>query len=181
MPTRDEVRKLFPMLDEMKDESLREKVVDVWTDAMNEGGWEIKDLADIPFTLLIQTDVNLLDHTVGVTKVAMAIGDTLDETYGRKIPINRDYIIAGGILHDVGKLVEYERRDGTIVKSPCGKDLRHPFSGTALAYRRDVPTAVCHLIAVHAKEGEGARMSPEAIIINHADFSNFEPLKLMAR
>ena len=107
MPTRDEVRKLFTMLDEMKDESLREKVVDVWTDAMNEGGWEIKDLADIPFTLLIQTDVNLLDHTVGVTKVAMAIGDTLDETYGGKIPINRDYIIAGGILHDVGKLVEY--------------------------------------------------------------------------
>jgi len=181
MPTRDEVRKLFPMLDEMKDETLREQVVDVWKDAMDEGGWEINDLDDIPFTLLVATDVNLLAHTVGVTKVAMAIGDSLMETYDGKIPVNRDYLIAGGILHDVGKLVEYERQAGKIVKSQCGKDLRHPFSGTALAFRRDVPTAVCHLIAVHAREGEGVRMSPEAIIINHADFSNFEPLKLMAR
>ena len=30
-------------------------------------------------------------------------------------------------------------------------------------------------------EIEGKGLSPEAIIINHADFSNFEPLKLMAR
>jgi hypothetical protein len=33
------------------------------------------------------------------------------------------------------------------------------------------------MIAVHAKEGEGARHTTEAFIINHSDFANFEPLK----
>jgi hypothetical protein len=33
-----------------------------------------------------------------------------------------------------------------------------------------------HMIAVHAGEGDGKWRSTEAVIIHHADFTNFEPL-----
>ncbi len=178
---REELRKVLPELEMIEDEGLREKTLDVWVDAMERGGWTVQDLKDIPFTLLIDTKCTLLEHTRGVTLTAAAIGDTLADFYGDDMPINRDYLISGGILHDVGKLVEYKRDGGKIVKSDCGKDLRHPFSGTALAYKHDLPSPICHMIAVHAKEGEGARHTTEAFIINHADFANFEPLKNMAK
>jgi putative nucleotidyltransferase with HDIG domain len=179
MPIREDVRGVLPELALIKDEALREKTLDVWIDAMVLGGWELGDLPDIPFTLLVETHVSLLDHTRAVTRTAAAIGDAMSAFYGSAMPLNRDYLISGGILHDVGKLLEYKREGGAFVKSEIGKDLRHPFSGTALAYKHGIPSAICHLIAVHAKEGEGARRTPEAIIIHYSDFVNFESLKLV--
>lgn len=180
MPTRDDVRKLFPEIDVIRDAKLREQTADVWVDALRGGGWEVGDMAAIPFTLLIETKVSLVEHTRAVTRTAMAIADTMTDAYGDAMPINRDQLIAGGILHDVGKLLEYRKEGGRVVKSDMGKDLRHPFSGTALAYAKGLPSSVCHLIAVHAKEGDGARRNPEAFIIHHADFANFESLKVLA-
>lgn len=179
MPTREEVRQALPELALIKDDVLREKTLDVWTDAMELGGWEMSDLPGVPFTLLVETDVSLLDHTRVVTQTAVAIADAMSGFYGSAMPLNRDYLISGGILHDVGKLLEYKREGGKFVMSEIGKDLRHPFSGTALAYKHGIPSAICHLIAVHAKEGEGARRTPEAIIIHYSDFVNFESLKLV--
>jgi putative nucleotidyltransferase with HDIG domain len=177
MGTHEELRALLPELSLIKDRALREQTLDVWGGALEESGWTTKDLEKIPFTLLFDTQVSILDHTRAVTRTAVAIADVLSEFYGDLLPINRDYLVSGGLLHDVGKLLEYTRKGKKIVKSEVGKDLRHPFSGTALAYKRGLPSAVCHLIAVHAKEGEGARRSTEAFIINHSDFVNFEPLK----
>jgi putative nucleotidyltransferase with HDIG domain len=177
MPAREAVRKALPELELIKDRSLREKTLDVWIDAMEQGGWEVDDLDAIPFTLLIDTGVSFLDHTRSVTRTAVAIAETMSGFYGKKMPINMDYLVSGGILHDVGKLVEYKRDGAKYTKSDCGKDLRHPFSGTALAFKHGIPTEICHLIAAHAKEGDGARRMPEAHIIHHADFANFESLK----
>jgi putative nucleotidyltransferase with HDIG domain len=178
MPSREDVRGILPELDWIKDEELREKTLDVWIDAMETGGWEVPDMKDIPFTLLIEdTDLTLLDHTRVVTQTAFAIASTMAEFYGDRMPINMDYLVSGGLLHDVGKLVEYRRLGDKIVKSEAGKDLRHPFSGTALAYKHGIPTMICHLIAMHAKEGEGGRRNPEAWIIHYADFVNFRSLQ----
>ena len=112
MPTRDEVRRLLPELELIQDDALREKTLDVWTDAMVLGGWEIDDLADIPFTLLVETKVSLLDHTRVVTQTAVAICDTMSSFSGSAVSMNRDYLVSGGILHDVGKLLEYKRDGG---------------------------------------------------------------------
>jgi len=40
-----------------------------------------------------------------------------------------------------------------------------------------LPEKVVHAIAVHAKEGDGGYRCPEAVIVHHADFMNFEPIK----
>ena len=40
-----------------------------------------------------------------------------------------------------------------------------------------MPDEVTHIVAVHAKEGDGGKRSVEAIILHHADFTNFETLQ----
>ncbi len=182
MALSEDIRKLFPELDLIEDRTLREQTLDVWTEAAEQGGWTAEDLTKIPFTLLIETgNISLIDHTRAVTKTAIAICTVLTAEYGDELPIDRDHLIAGGLLHDVGKCLEYERKGGKIVKSERGRDLRHPFSGTALAFQRGLPSDICHMIAVHAGEGTGHRHTTEAFIIHHADFVNFEPLKNKAQ
>ena len=177
MSDKSALKELLPELDLIEDRGLRTKTLNVWAEALKEGGWKVKDLKKIPFTLLIETEFSLLDHTRAVTQTALAIAETLEDFYGDALPIDLDALISGALLHDVGKLLEYERKGKKIVKAELGKDLRHPFSGMALAYKRGIPSPICHMIAVHAKEGTGQRRSTEAFIINHSDFVNFEPLK----
>ena len=94
------------------------------------------------------------------------------------VPLEYDILIAGALLHDVGKLVEYSKgKDGKYVKSALGRDLRHPFSGTVIAMRNGISSKIAHTIATHASEGEGTLRTPEAVIINKIDMMNFEVLK----
>ena len=172
------VCRLFPEIETIKREEIRNKVAAVWADAMDLGGWSAEDLETIPFTLLIPgCRTNLLLHTRAVTKTAIRIAETLVEHYGEIIKIDMDILVAGALLHDVGKLLEYERKGDTVGKSKRGSLLRHPFSGQALAYRHDLPFEILHMIAYHSKEGDLGKRTVEAIIIHHADFVNFEPLK----
>lgn len=174
----DSVRGLFPEIDLIKQDNLKKAVVSVWEDAISLGGWKVEDLGKIPFTLLIpDCKFDLVLHTRAVTRTAISIAENLIEHYGDAIPIDMDILIAGSLLHDVGKLLEYTRQGGAIVKSKDGSLLRHPFSGQALAYKHGVPYAVLHMIACHSKEGDLGKRTPEGIIIHHADFVNFEPLR----
>ena len=77
-----------------------------------------------------------------------------------------------------GASISLHYKNGEFIKGHLGKMLRHPFSGSSLAYKMGLPSEVCHIIAVHAREGEKNRFLPEAIIVNHADFINFHSLKL---
>ena len=47
----EKIHEMFPELEEIKDQELREKTAAVWKDAMDRGGWE--DMAGVPFTLII--------------------------------------------------------------------------------------------------------------------------------
>ncbi|MBL3593854.1 MAG: HD domain-containing protein [Synergistaceae bacterium] len=179
---REKIREMIPEIEWIHDKDLQEKVVDTYVEALETGGWKPEDMAWIPFTLLIPNcPASYLVHTRGVTRVAKVIMDEFNDVYRDKenggFHLDNDVLIAGAILHDVGKLVEYENKDGKAVKSPMGKDLRHPFSGTALAMKNGISSRIAHTIAVHAKEGDGGYRSPEAVVINKADFVNFETIK----
>jgi hypothetical protein len=176
------IRELLPEIEWIHDKELQEKVAATYEDALTTGGWKPEDMAWIPFTLLIPNcPASLLVHTRGVVRIAKVIMDEYNEVYKAKenggFHLDNDVLVAGALLHDVGKLVEYENRDGKAVKSPMGKDLRHPFSGTALAIKNGISSRIAHTIAVHAKEGDGGYRSPEAVVINKADFVNFETIK----
>ena len=80
--------------------------------------------------------------------------------FGDKLPIHMDYLIAGAILIDVGKLLEYVLEDGQAVVGKTGALLRHPFTGVGLAMRFGVPDEICHMIVAHSKEGDWAGGPP---------------------
>jgi len=175
---RKKLETLLPEIQFIGDANLRELTTRVWLEAMKEAGWKIEDLPVMPFTLLIpRTDVSLVQHTRAVTLTALRIAEVLMKEYGQRVAIDRDILLSGAVLHDVGKLFEYQREEGKFVKSRSGELLRHPISGAAFASRHGLPQEVLHIIAAHSKEGDGARRTIEAIIVNHADFVNFDVLK----
>jgi putative nucleotidyltransferase with HDIG domain len=176
---REELLRLIPEFDLIKDPVLREKTLQVWVAAMARGSWTPKALCEMPFTLLINPcPASYVEHVRAVTLTALHAADVFAEIYGSRVPINRDYLIAGGLLHDIGKLLEYEPGDdGMTVQTRYGKLIRHPFSGTALAAEIGLPEDVLHMIAAHAGEGEKVQRTPEATLINKADFMSFESLR----
>lgn len=172
-----EIIKLLPEIKKIKDKNLRGQVASTWEEAIEKGGWRIDDLHDIPFTLLIPNcKFNLITHTKAVTITALEIARVIKNFYKEKVKINFDLLIAGAILHDVGKILEYAKKGNKVIKSKTGKLLRHPFSGSALAYKNKLPQEVIHMIATHAREGDEGYRSVEAMIIHYADFINFESL-----
>jgi len=150
----------------IKNSDLRDKVIAVWKKAADMGGWQ--NLDEVPFTLLIENSGKLTDHTKRITNLAKCVYDAREEN------LNEDYLIAGALLHDVGKLLEYENVDGKYVKSEHGKQFRHPVSGALLAKELGLPDEVVFIIYAHSHEGDNLKRSPEAIIVNHCDFIDFE-------
>ncbi|HPR63625.1 MAG TPA: HD domain-containing protein [Thermoanaerobaculia bacterium] len=172
---RDQLLQLIPEFLEIQDPDLRERTLACFEDALQRGGWVPDDLRTMPFTLLLDPcPASMAEHVRGNVLVSLGAFDAMKKIYGDRIPLNRDILVSGALLHDVGKLLEYARKDGKVVKSRNGKLLRHPMSGTALAFHHGLPEEVQHIIAVHAKEGEGFKRTPEAVILHHADFTNFE-------
>lgn len=176
---KDLVLRLLPEIKGIKDVDLQTKVIACWEEAIAFRGWTEELLRGIPFTLLAENvQITFIDHVRAVCKMCIALDEVLDDIHGpRKTPVNRDYLIAGALLADVGKLMEFEIIDGQPVKSDYGKHIRHPFSGVGLAFKHDIPSEIMHIIATHSKEGTGEKRSPESIIFHHADFVDFELVK----
>ena len=172
------VRGLWPELEWIDDTDLRDRVLRTWALAFERSPLEPSDLLEIPFTLLVpDCPATFMEHKRCVVHIARRSAESMKEFLGRGLAIDLDTVIAGAILADVGKLLEYEKRDGEAVQSDRGKLLRHPFTGVALAMECGVPDAVCHIIAAHAGEGDMVRRTTEATIVHHADFMSFLPFK----
>ena len=176
---KNELLHSIPEFKLIADSALREKTLNVWEKALRRGNWEVSDLERIPFTLMIpDTPISFKDHIRAVTRVCIKVAEAFSEVYGDKLKVNKDYLIAGALLHDIGKLLEYTEEKGKFIQSRSGAFLRHPFSGVGLCFEEGIPDEVLHIIAVHSKEGEGSRHSVEAIIVHYADFLNFDPFRL---
>jgi putative nucleotidyltransferase with HDIG domain len=179
---RERLVELIPEFSLIEDDDLREKSLRTWELAMEEGGWTLEDLETMPFTLLIDPcPVNFIEHTRAVARMAIESAKVMVALYGERLPVDMDILISGGILRDVGKLLEYERHeDGVFVQTPAGRLLRHPFTGMELAARCGLPAEVQHIIASHAGEGAKVKRTTESTIVHHADFISFEAVKGLA-
>jgi putative nucleotidyltransferase with HDIG domain len=179
---RDAVEKLWPELSWIEDAGLREQVRETWIMAFDNSPLTPDDLNTIPFTLLVpDCPATFMEHKRCVVHIARKSAEAMQEFLGRALSIDMDVVIAGAILADVGKLLEYEKVDGKAAQSNRGKALRHPFTGVHLAMACGVPDEVCHIIATHAGEGNMVKRTTEAFIVHHADFMSFEPFKNLKR
>ncbi len=177
---REAVKRIWPELEWIQDAELKEQVTRTWEVAFERSPLEPGDLEEIPFTLLIpDCPATFMEHKRCVVHIARKSAEAMDEFLGRALPIHMDTVVAGAILADVGKVLEYEAVDGKAAQSARGKALRHPFTGVAVAMECGVPDEVCHIIATHAAEGNLVTRSTEAWIVHHADFMSYEPFKTL--
>jgi putative nucleotidyltransferase with HDIG domain len=175
---REAVKELWPELDWIENEELRESVTETWIRAFERSPLEPDDLNHIPFTLLVPNcPATFMEHKRCVVHIAKPAALAMQEFLGKALKIDLDTVIAGAILADVGKLLEYEKVGTEVRQSDRGKSLRHPFTGVALAIECGVPDEVCHIIAAHAAEGDLVKRSTEAYIVHHADFMSYLPFK----
>ena len=177
---RKQVEKLWPELEWIKDKDLREQTAKTWQLALERSVLKPDDLNKIPFTLLCGPDlkVSFMDHKRSVVHIAKDAGNTINSMYKGELTANMDVLIAGAILADVGKLLEYVMdENGKAIQGVYGKYVRHPFSGVSLAEECGVPEEVCHIIATHAGEGNMVKRTTEAYVVHHADFMTFLPFK----
>jgi putative nucleotidyltransferase with HDIG domain len=180
---RETVKNLWPELEWIEDAKLRDQVTKAWELALDRGPLTAEDLNTIPFTLLIPNcTTTFMDHKRCVVHIARRGAEAMQQFMGYSLKIDMNIVIAGAILADVGKLLEYEiGPDGKSRQSAVGEALRHPFTGVALALECGVPAEVCHVIAAHAAEGHLVKRSTEAWIVHHADFMAFDPYKTMKK
>ncbi len=182
-----QIAQLFPGLRKIKDRSLREKVAAVWNEAITTGcggkGWTFDELRAIKFTLLAgDIEMTFVEHLNSCARQCIAIADVLEKSFRCDIPIQRDILIAGALLADVGKPLEFDKdKSGKVIQGTFGQQVRHPFTGVALAYKHGIPGEVMHIIATHSHEGDKMERSIESVIFHHADFVDFDIAKLLGK
>ena len=182
-----QIAQLFPSVRKIKDKSLRERVAAVWSEAITTGcggkGWTFDELRAVRFTLLAgDIEMTFVEHLNSCARQCIAIADVLEKSFRCDIPIQHDYLIAGALLADVGKPLEFDKdKSGKVVQGKFGQQVRHPFSGVALAFKHGIPGEVMHIIATHSHEGDKMERSIESIIFHHADFVDFDIAKFLGK
>jgi len=182
-----DIAQLFPDMMKITNAALRDKVAAVWDEALTSGcggnGWTFDEIRAIPFTLLAgKIDLRFVEHLNSCCKQCIAITGVLTEVFGGRVPVNLDYLIAGSLLADVGKMLEFDKNaQGQVVKGPFGEMVRHPFSGVALCYKHGIPAEVMHIVATHSHEGDKTDRTIESWIFHHADFIDFDIAKVLGK
>ena len=185
--TLDQIAELFPDIRAIRDTNLRDKVATVWSEALTTGcggkGWTFDEIRAIPFTLLAgKIDMRFVEHLNSCAKQCIAIAKVLKDVFGDRVPVNTDVLIAGALLADVGKMLEFDKNPaGEVIKGHFGDMLRHPFSGVALCYKHGLPPEVMHIIATHSHEGDKVERTIESWIFHHADFIDFDIAKVLGK
>ena len=184
----NEIAKLFPSLLKIKEKSLREKVAAVWNEAITTGcggkGWTFAELRAVKFTLLAgDIDMKFVEHLNSCARPMHRHRRCAEEI----VPLRAfrfNAIISSPARSwpmSANRWSTTRTRRGNVVQGTFGQQLRHPFSGVALAYKHGIPGEVMHMIATHSHEGDKVERSIESIIFHHADFVDFDIAKLLGK
>ncbi|GHT19690.1 HDIG domain-containing protein [Planctomycetales bacterium] len=124
----------------------------------------------------------LLEHTLSVTKIAVALLEHYYTMYPqRKKEISRGLVVAGAMLHDIGKVREYEPVVGSLQHSTEGELIGHALlsrdlireAANEMELEPAIRTRLEHIVVAHQRFPDwGAAkppMSLEAMIVHHAD------------
>ena len=123
-----------------------------------------------------------LEHVVSVTRNAIMLADRYLRDYGdMQPPLSRDLVIAGAILHDIGKTRELTVTPTGAMYSPEGELIGHILSGRDIVREAaqshpiepEVQLRLEHIIVSHQRLPEWGSpkppMTPEALIVHFAD------------
>jgi 3'-5' exoribonuclease len=125
----------------------------------------------------------LLEHTLSVTRSCLLLVEMYAAHYADlKPPLNKDLVVAGAILHDMGRVLEFD--DNPLSPQPTvpgrlvghlflGRDLVRDTAGTIEGINPDLVQMLEHIIISHLNLPEWGSprlpLIPECLIIHHAD------------
>lgn len=167
---------LFPAFLEIQDPDLRYKSQLAMQQAMEQGGWTEHNIDTVPVTLnWKECDISWVEHVTDVTEMCILEFDKMKKYYARhNVPFCRDTVIAGALLHDIGKLTEFAPAgENSVVHSDNYHLMRHPLSGAIIANRAGLPDNIVHLIAVHSFEGDRSYHTAESEFVRTVDIFVF--------
>ena len=167
------MERLIKLAEQIKDEELKKKVIDFLKNpkATHPGivdtGISVEE-APASINWHHRYEGGLIEHTISVTKIALKMADVLEEVYG--VEINRDYIIAGALLHDIMKPYNYIRKEDGSFDHYDMFNLDHLTLAVAELYKREFPIEVIKIVASHHGEHSPTRPSSiEAYVVHYAD------------
>jgi 7,8-dihydroneopterin 2',3'-cyclic phosphate phosphodiesterase len=164
----DNLVQQIPLLKEVADSALAEKVAQTWEDAIERSAFDGPD--DIPQSLHIPTR-SLLKHTNEVAYMANWMLNWSGEAFA--VEVDRDQILAAAILHDVDKMVAFQQTSDGTFEYAAGYNVRrdHGPVGAEIARSRGIAEDVTELIRLHSPFGlhEGLPATLAGTIIHYAD------------
>ena len=175
--TRNDIYELIPEHVLLQDQALKEKCADIWIEVLEGSDWQKKgNLKRCPIAVVaVSGDCpeDNLSHTGLVARLCSAVYENMGEYFAKIGPCNREYLIAGALIHDVGKFLDYDLRDGCAGYSSTGKMFRHPCSGAYLSKKYGMPDVVIHMVLSHSfalsPEGAKAVNTPESVVLKYVD------------
>ena len=170
--------KQLPLINRISDGTLRDLVIEVWARLWRESPYG--DISEVPnFTrALSKGDETLMRHTNAVVKMSEAVAREFQQVYG--ISLNYDNLLAGAILHDVDKLVLYERQSDSVELTELGHKVTHGEYGALVAKQVGLPEQVVNIIASHSVvKRETLPATIEAVLVSSCDGANFQSYRLM--
>ena len=162
---RQTVRRELPEIEEIESRELGDKVVEAWATALAQEGLaaigEIQGSGD-PQKYILKEGTQV-DHLRGVTLLSMRMADQL-KALKPGLEINRDVMIAGALVHDVGKAMEFSAANQARWKQAphlAGwPPARHSVHGWHLCKTVALPDEVAHIAIAHSPRGCIRRQKP---------------------
>ena len=109
----------------------------------------------------------LVEHTYIVTKMCISVAEDLKKVY--KTRMDMDALIAGALLHDIGKVWGVRKTRSGKWQS-TGSTIDHTMLGTAELHARHFSEKVVHIVASHFGEnGPTPPQTIEAYIVHMID------------
>lgn len=177
-PITDELRATvledLPELAQVTNEELRRKAVEAWAYALAETGFSrISDIPGeaTPGVFALKRGSQAV-HLRSVARIALAIADEFAGEFP-EATIDRDIVLAGALLHDVGKAWEFDaenRARWDADRSQSGSPaLRHPVYGAHICIAVGLPEEIAHIALGHSFEGDLMLRSLECLVVHRAD------------
>jgi putative nucleotidyltransferase with HDIG domain len=178
---RKQVRAELPEIAQIADKELQRKVAEAWAFALAHSSF--KSIRQIPPAGNPDTNEakrgDQTDHLRGVTRLAVGIAREMGSAYP-ELAIDMDVIVAGGLVHDVGKAWEFDpinRKRWKAMQKQTGRpSIRHPAFGAHICLTVGLPEEVAHIAMAHSGEGELLVRSLECMIVHQADYTFWNTL-----
>jgi len=123
-----------------------------------------------------------LEHVLSVTRTAVYLADKYADYYpDLRPPLDKELVVAGAVLHDIGKLRELDQQPADTYFTPEGELIGHVLLGRDMvreaAARVEIDGQTLlrleHMVVSHQRLPEwGAPkppMTPEALLVHYAD------------